>query len=217
MRKLIICLLVISICVICGYWFWNYMNNSKGNNENIKNKADNTEMANQQNDQNQSNIQSQKNIEKQETEISNASTKIYNKDEKRQKNIEITCNKLNNVEILPGETFSFCSTVGKASEKEGYQLADIYVNGKKEQGLGGGNCQVSTTLYNAVLNSQEFEVVERHEHSGHVPYIEKGKDAAVSYGIYDFKFKNNSEYTIKIVMEKTTDNITAKLYKIQPI
>ena len=95
--------------------------------------------------------------------------------------------------------------------------ADIYVDGKKEQGLGGGNCQVSTTLYNAVLKVPELEVVERHEHSGHVPYVEEGKDAAVSYGAYDFKFKNNSENVIKIVMENTADNITAKLIKIEEV
>lgn len=214
MKKVIIVILVIGIGIVGGYWIWNYLNDS-GEKRVFNNDEGKDEILNQEYGQNQNEIQGKENIEKQEIEISNASTKIYNKDEKRQKNIEITCNKLNNVEILPGETFSFCSTVGKATEKDGYQLADIYVNGKKEQGLGGGNCQVSTTLYNAVLNGQEFEIVERHEHSGHVPYIEKGKDAAVSYGIYDFKFKNNSENTIKIVMENTVDNITAKLYKIQ--
>ena len=63
----------------------------------------------------------------------------------------ITCKALSTKKIEPGETFSFCNTVGKATSSKGYQEADIYVDGKKEKGLGGGNCQVSTTLYNACL------------------------------------------------------------------
>ena len=102
--------------------------------------------------------------------------------------------------------------MGKATTAKGYKEADIYVNGKKKKGLGGGNCQVSTTRYNAVLKVQGLEVVERHQHSNHVPYIQDGKDAAVAYGSYDFKFKNNTEKTIKIVMENTTQNVTAKIY-----
>ena len=150
----------------------------------------------------------------QEVEIASFTTKIYNKDSERQNNISITCNSLTNKEIKPGEIFSFCNTVGKATTAKGYQEADIYVDGKKEQGLGGGNCQVSTTLYNAVLQISELEIVERHQHSGNVPYIEKGKDAAVAYGSYDFKFKNNTGNTIKIIMVKSDGQITAKLLKI---
>ena len=122
---------------------------------------------------------------------------------------------MNNKEIQPGETFSFCDTVGKSTSAKGYQEADIYVDGKKEQGLGGGNCQVSTTLYNAVLKLPQLEVVERHEHSGHVPYIEEGKDAAVAYGAYDFKFKNTTSNTLKIAMENSADAITAKLIEVK--
>ena len=154
-------------------------------------------------------------VSKKETEIAIFSTKIYNKDEGRQNNIGITCRTLSSKEIQPGEIFSFCDIVGKSTSAKGYQNADIYVDGKKEQGLGGGNCQVSTTLYNAVLKVPELEVLERHKHSGHVPYIQEGRDAAVSYGAYDFKFKNNSNNVIKIVMENTADNITAKLIKIE--
>ena len=127
-------------------------------------------------------------------------------------NIDIAGSTMNGMVVHPGETFSFCNTVGKATTAKGYQEADIYVNGKKKKGLGGGNCQVSTTLYNAVLKVTGLEVVERHQHSNHVPYIQDGKDAAVAYGSYDFKFKNNTEKTIKIVMENTTQNVTAKIY-----
>ena len=121
---------------------------------------------------------------------------------------------MTNTERKPGETFSFCNIVGKATKEKGYQEADIYVEGEKQQGLGGGNCQVSTTLYNAIIKVEGLEIVERHEHSGYVPYIEKGKDAAVAYGSYDFKFKNNTNKIIKIVMECKEQDITAKIIEI---
>ena len=75
----------------------------------------------------------------------------------RQNNIQITCKALNDTIIKNGSTFSFCNTVGQATSAKGYQKADIYDNnGKKKKGLGGGNCQVSSTLYNAVLKVNSF-------------------------------------------------------------
>lgn len=164
-----------------------------------------------------SSVEKENKIEKKEIEIASFSTNIKNKEKERQNNITITCNSLNEKEIKAGEIFSFCDIVGKSTSEKGYQKADIYVDGKKEQGYGGGNCQVSTTLYNAVLEIPELEIIERHEHSGHVPYIEEGKDAAVAYGSYDFKFKNNTLNTIKIYMQNTEEEIIAKLIKIEPI
>ena len=217
MKKTIIVFITFFVAFGIGIWWYNLI------------KKENVNSLQAQKDTNSSNYQAEKsstntNIEsnankttviKKETEIANFSTKIYNKDEERQNNIGITCRTLSSKELQPGETFSFCDTVGKSTTAKGYQEADIYVDGKKEQGLGGGNCQVSTTLYNAVLKVPELEVVERHKQSGHVPYIQEGRDAAVSYGAYDFKFKNNSNNVIKIVMENTADNITAKLIKIE--
>ena len=83
-----------------------------------------------------------------------------------------------------GETFSFCDTVGESTIERGYKEANVIIKGTETKGLGGGNCQVSSTLYNAVLAvPNKLEVVERHPHSAPVPYIEKGKDAAISYRI----------------------------------
>jgi vancomycin resistance protein YoaR len=127
-----------------------------------------------------------------ETEIASFSTKIYSKDSERQNNVSITCSKLNDTIVESGKTFSFCDTVGKATSSKGYQKADVFRDGEKIKALGGGNCQVSTTLYNAVLKIPELKVTERHAHSNSVPYIEEGKDAAVSYGAYDLKFINNT-------------------------
>lgn len=223
MKKSIV-ILIISAIVIGGAIWW-YMSSNANNNNQAQNNRNNE--INYQAEKSASNINSENNktdnttnnsstiqVQKQETEIANFTTKIYNKDEERQNNITITCKALTSKEIRPGETFSFCETVGKSTTEKGYQEADIYVEGEKKQGLGGGNCQVSTTLYNAVVQIPELEIVERHLHSGHVPYIEEGKDAAVAYGSYDFKFKNNTQDVIKIVMENTNDNITAKIIKI---
>ena len=134
-----------------------------------------------------------------EKTLATFSTKIYSKDSARQNNIKITCNSLNNTTVKNGSTFSFCNTVGQATSAKGYQKADIFdKDGNKKKGLGGGNCQVSTTLYNAVLKTPNMTVVERHEHSNKVPYISKGKDAAVAYGGYDLKFKNDTGFDIMI-------------------
>lgn len=152
---------------------------------------------------------------KKEELISSFSTKIYTKDSARQNNITITCTTLNNTIITNGSTFSFCNTVGKATSEKGYQEADIYDKyGNKKKGLGGGNCQVSTTLYNAVLKIPNLIVTERHKHSNKVPYIESGKDAAVAYGSYDLKLKNDTGFDLKIKAENNVDSVNIYLYKL---
>ena len=221
-------LIIIAIVLITGgVWWWKASNNNiketqeknstsnyqverSSTNQNIENNTNTSNATNSTNNQQQN----QTEVPSKEIEIARFSTKVYNKDSKRQNNMAITCKALSTKKIEPGETFSFCNTVDKATSSKGYQEADIYVDGKKEKGLGGGNCQVSTTLYNAVLKVPELEVTERHQHSGKVPYIQAGKDAAVAYGAYDFKFKNNTGSTIKIVMENTSNNITAKIIKL---
>ena len=152
---------------------------------------------------------------KTEETISSFSTKIYTKDSARQNNITITCSTLNETIIANGSTFSFCNTVGAATSANGYQEADIFDKaGNKKKGLGGGNCQVSTTLYNAVLKIPSLVVTERHEHSNKVPYIETGKDAAVAYGSYDLKFRNDTGFDIKIKASNNNDSVNIDLYKI---
>lgn len=219
MKKIIIGLVVGGILALLGIWWWNSLNKKVENNTQAKINTSNYQAERSATNTN-TNINTYANkikVTKKETEIANFSTKIFNKDNDRQNNIGITCRALSTKEVQPGETFSFCNTVGPSTHAKGYEEADIYVKGKKEQGLGGGNCQVSTTLYNAVLKVPELQVLERHEHSGHVPYVEEGKDAAVSYGVYDFKFKNNSQNVVKIIMENTADNITAKIMKIEEV
>lgn len=88
------------------------------------------------------------------------------------------------------------------------------INGNKLKEYGGGKCQVSSTLYNAVLAVPSLQVIERHEHSSKVPYIAKGKDAAVAYGSYDFKFKNNTGFDIQLLISCDENSVSAKILKI---
>lgn len=151
-----------------------------------------------------------------EKQIATFTTKIYSTDSARQNNISITCATLNETVVKNGETFSFCNTVGQASSSKGYQEADIFdKDGNKKKGLGGGNCQVSTTLYNAVLSVPSLVVTERHAHSNNVPYIEKGRDSAVAYGSYDLKFKNDYGNDIKILSSTDGSNVTATLVSLE--
>ena len=151
-----------------------------------------------------------------ETQIATFTTKIYTKEKARQNNMQITASRLNGKIVKNGSTFSFCNTLGPSSSKNGYQEADIFDNdGNKKKGLGGGNCQISSTLYNAVLSTPGLKVVERHEHSNKVPYVKKGKDAAVAYGSYDFKFCNESGNDIKITLNVTSDNVTTTINKME--
>lgn len=176
----------------------NNINNSNSENQsdpNINTQENNTNTSTTSPENTESNNienNSSKNNPSKETEIASFSTKIYTKDNERQNNISITCSTLNNTIVKSGNTFSFCNTVGKATSSKGYQKADVFNDGKVVKALGGGNCQISTTLYNAVLKVSQLNVTERHSHSNSVPYIKHGKDAAVAYGSYDFKFVNNT-------------------------
>lgn len=124
-------------------------------------------------------------------------TTLYAAGSDRGKNIEICANTINNIVIMPGETFTFNGTIGVTTPEKGYLKAGSYANGQLVESYGGGICQVSSTLYNSVLYAN-LEVVERHNHSAIVSYVAQGRDATVSYGVKDFKFKNTREYAIKI-------------------
>ncbi len=151
-----------------------------------------------------------------EEQISSFSTKIYSSDSARQNNISITCRSLNGTIVKNGASFSFCNTVGPSTTSKGYQKADIFDNnGQKKKGLGGGNCQISTTLYNAILNVPSIKVTERHAHSNNVPYIQKGKDAAVAYGSYDLKFVNNTGNDIKINTSASAKEISVSIIALK--
>lgn len=193
----------------------NEHNNSVASNNDVQNSTNNGQETKNQNNSTNPNGRNTNSSGPQENQIATFSTKIYTQDSSRQNNMNITASRLNGHIVKNGETFSFCNTLGPSSSANGYQEADIYDNeGNKKKGLGGGNCQVSTTLYNAVLAVPSLTVVERHAHSNYVPYIQKGKDAAVAYGSYDFKFKNNSGKDIKLLFEVTNSSVTSSIIQI---
>ena len=188
--------------------------------ETNKEESNNEEAANEskQEEQTKGITEEDKKVEYKEEEIATFSTKIYSSDSARQNNIKITCNTLNGTTVKNGSTFSFCQTVGQATSSKGYQEADIFDhNGTKKKGLGGGNCQVSSTLYNAVLAVPSLLVTERHEHSNSVPYVKKGKDAAVAYGSYDLKFRNDTGNDIKIKASTDDKNVTITLVSLTQV
>ena len=192
----------------------NQVNENFKNSNNEENATNNNTTA--ENNVNQTNITSNITNYKEE-KLSEFTTTIYSNDAARQNNINITCNTLNGFIVKNGETFSFCNTVGQATSAKGYMEADIFDrDGHKKKGYGGGNCQVSSTLYNAILAVPTLTVTERHEHSNKVPYVAKGKDAAVAYGSYDLKFVNNSGNDIKIMLTTDGNYVVARLIALIP-
>ena len=115
----------------------------------------------------------------------------------RKENMLIACSKINGIIIAPDGTFSFNDVVGPRTENEGYKIAKVYVGGRIIDGVGGGICQVSTTLYNAVLLS-DLKTVDRTNHMFTVGYVPLGRDAAVAYDTVDIKFQNDSGWPIRI-------------------
>ena len=129
--------------------------------------------------------------------LSEFSTNYSVSNKNRTTNLILASNKINGTVVMPGETFSYNKVVGARTIAAGYKEAPIYVSGKVVDGLGGGICQITTTLYNAVLLSN-LEIVERSNHQFVPSYANASRDATVVYGAIDFKFKNNREYPIKI-------------------
>ncbi|MDF2597073.1 MAG: hypothetical protein K0R69_3414, partial [Clostridia bacterium] len=128
----------------------------------------------------------------------------------RSSNIRLAAKIIDGTILPPGTTFSFNEVVGERTEEKGFKEAGVYINGKVDTGIGGGICQVSTTLYNSVLLADLF-VKERSNHSLTVPYVPLSRDAAVSWGTQDFKFTNNTENHIFIHSKTTSGSITFEL------
>lgn len=116
----------------------------------------------------------------------------------RRSNVQLSGEKCNGVILLPGEVFDYNAVVGERTAEAGFQAATAYSNGESVLELGGGVCQTSSTLYCAALYAN-LEIVERTNHSYVSSYVPIGMDATVSWGGPEFKFKNNTDYPIKIV------------------
>ena len=147
-------------------------------------------------------------------QLATFSTYYGTEDSGRCYNIYLASKSISETVVMPGETFSFNDLIGECSTKTGYRESTIYLNGELSRGIGGGICQVSTTLYNAVVRAN-LEIVQRRNHSLSVTYVPLGQDAMVSIGSSDFKFKNNREYPIKVVASTGTGSITCQIYGLK--
>ena len=140
-------------------------------------------------------------------------TSFWGSTDNRVNNIELVAQKLNGHVILPGEEFSYNGYVGERTVEAGFKSADAYVNGQVRPEIGGGICQVSSTLYNAVLGAQ-LEIVERTGHMFAVGYLPKGLDATVSWPAPDFKFRNNRDYPVRLAawVDRENTNLTIQVW-----
>lgn len=151
------------------------------------------------------------NLSKINSVLGSYKTKFNLSNYNRSNNIYIATNKTNNILLNNNEEFSFNNIIGQRSEQAGFKEAPVIINGEMQSGLGGGICQVSSTIYNAVLYSG-LEITEARNHSIPSSYIEKGRDATVSYGAVDLKFRNNYQYPILIQNKVINDTIVTTIY-----
>lgn len=143
--------------------------------------------------------------------IGSYTTKYTAYDKNRNTNLVVGCKYLNGTMIAPGEVFSASQGLGEQTYERGYRDAGVYVNGKVEAGMGGGVCQITSTLYNAALYA-ELEIVERHPHSMTVGYVPLGRDAAIAGNYKDLKIKNNTEYPIYLEAYASNGVLEVKLF-----
>ena len=134
----------------------------------------------------------------------------------RSHNIALAAEAINNHVVFPGETFSFNKVVGKRTASRGYQPAPIIVRGELSEGIGGGICQVSSTLYNAADRSG-MKILERYSHSKQVPYVPPGRDATVSWYGPDFTFKNRYNQPILIRAKSYYGKMVVMIYSSEEI
>ena len=219
-------LIIISIIVLISIGFFIFKTPQNSNNYSINYTAEKTSTFNEsesKDDSSYNNISnneistsSDKSSDKNDTEtIAKFSTKLPNDTKERYSNIKLACKTLDGTIVKSGDTFSLWNTLGCPNKEKGYKKAKAFTSdGDIKQSYGGGICQVSTTIYNALLKIDEIKITERHEHSRDVVYIKDGKDAAVSYKSADLKFKNNADYDIKLKASVKNNKVIIKIEKL---
>lgn len=143
-------------------------------------------------------------------ELASVSTGLHDKRAGRLKNLQLACGAVNGAVIQPGASFSFNQTVGERTEEKGYQEAIVFKDQEKVKEVGGGICQLSSTLYLAAQRAG-LEVTERHPHQLEVDYVGKDQDAAVDYGNLDLVFVNNTDAPISVGAWLTEDDVIVSL------
>lgn len=143
--------------------------------------------------------------------IGEYSTSFKTSTQDRAENIRLSAKSLRGKILLPGEEFSYNNTTGPRESRFGYKEANVIMDGELIPGVGGGVCQTSTTMYNALLLSN-LTITERHKHSLPPTYVKYGQDAAVAYGYLDLKFRNDFDYPIYIDTKTTSDRVYIYIY-----
>lgn len=129
----------------------------------------------------------------------------------RTSNVRLAAQKINGTILNPGEEFSYNDTVGPRTYATGFLDAKVFASGEVVDGVGGGICQTSTTLYMAVLRA-DLKVSQRRNHTFAVTYAPLSQDATVAYGVVDFKFVNDTDYPLRIAAEQSGSHVTVELY-----
>lgn len=203
-----------SFCGITIYFIYsNYANNNQDSEDysfsrmsaNIDNYVQNTQSVDTTDEEKQ--IASK-------SKISSFSTPIVDDDDNRINNIEITCKRISGTIVEANSEFSFCDTVGEPTSEDGYKEAHAILDGEVVDSIGGGNCQVSTTIYNAAKKIDNVEITERHEHGKDVGYIEEGEDATVAYDYFDLKFENNNDFDLELEAYIKDEKVCVDIYKV---
>lgn len=203
----------IFFALVTGITFW-FLQQGNQNKENYTAEKTGTEIENSytnlENDVEENNL-----LPKQSEELSKFSTRLPKDTKERYSNIKLACKTLNGTIVKKGETFSLWNVLGCPTKEKGYRKAKTFTSGGKViQSYGGGICQISTTIYNAVLEVPELDIKERHEHSRDVVYIKDGKDASVSYKTADFKFKNTLDYDIQLEAKVEENKVKIAIVRI---
>lgn len=211
-------IIIVILLAIGGFLLYTFFGNNNSNNSSnydssriSLNTTINNNSINSNSNSNNINNSTKKTVE---TKISSFSTPIVDDNKNRVSNIKITCSRISNTIVNSNEEFSFCKVVGQPSSSDGYKEAHAFVDGELTNAIGGGNCQVSTTLYNAAKKIDGVEITERHEHGKDVGYIEMGKDATVAYDYLDLKFKNNNNFDLKLSAYVKDNKVCVDIYKI---
>lgn len=143
--------------------------------------------------------------------LGKCTTKYDESNVSRSTNLKVASKTINEMIINPGEIFSFNNALGPRTVAKGYKLGAGYSGGRSVSMVGGGICQISSTLYNAAIYAN-LTIVERHNHAHIAAYLDPGKDATVSYGTLDFKFKNTREEPIMIKASAKNGIATVEIY-----
>ena len=135
----------------------------------------------------------------------------YGETGNRAKNIEVACKHIDGTVLKPGDVFSYNKIVGPRESEGGFKMAPVIISGKLVPGMGGGICQTSSTLYNAVLLSG-LKVVQRNHHAFPVHYLPAGRDATVAYGSLDFQFMNDTQGLLAIGAEGSGGQVRMRIF-----